>query len=169
MTNYEIVKAWRKRNPDKVNAQARRYRKKHPDKIKAIKDRHRANNLERIRKREAVQARVRRADKPAQALRMARFKARKEAERILLAGRPRADVCDVCEESGKTVFDHSHSSGEFRGWICNRCNKVLGLVYDDKAVLLALVHYLERENGRLDNEATQENAEEGICYSGKGT
>lgn len=60
------------------------------------------------------------------------------------AGRPRPDRCEVCGNSGRIVFDHCHQRSHFRGWLCNRCNWVLGFVKDDPALLLQLAAYLKR-------------------------
>lgn len=63
--------------------------------------------------------------------------------RELIAGRPRSERCEVCYEPGKVVFDHCHSRGHFRGWICRKCNLVLGLVKDDQTLLRNLAVYLD--------------------------
>lgn len=61
------------------------------------------------------------------------------------AGRPRALICEACGGEGKRIcFDHCHQTGRFRGWICWRCNVVLGHANDDPAILLKLVQYLAR-------------------------
>jgi hypothetical protein len=72
------------------------------------------------------------------------------AKLIQLAGRPRPDVCDICGENGikgrwsAIVFDHCHETGIFRGWLCQRCNRVLGFVHDDTDLLHKLITYLQR-------------------------
>jgi len=74
------------------------------------------------------------------------------------AGRPRASVCEVCGKAGKTVFDHCHEHGHFRGWICNACNAALGMAQDNPATLRRLAEYLEKDAQRLasqTNGATQ--------------
>lgn len=73
-------------------------------------------------------------------------------ERKLLAltgGRPKPDHCDICGMGGRVCFDHSHASGVFRGWLCNRCNLILGHATDDPAVLRRLADYLEVHDGGL--------------------
>jgi hypothetical protein len=40
-------------------------------------------------------------------------------------------------------FDHNHRSGQFRGLLCDRCNKALGLVDDDPEILRSLAVYVE--------------------------
>ena len=62
------------------------------------------------------------------------------------AGRLRPDVCDVCEQpnlNGRALsFDHCHISGNFRGWLCDNCNKALGFAKDDPEILDKLAAYL---------------------------
>ncbi len=145
MTNYEKVAAWRKANPDKVAAQARRYRAKHPDKIHVIKQRHRMNNLEEIRATDrAAQEKRRKADPEGQKVRYARWRSKREGELTAIAGRSRPALCEICHEFNlRIVFDHCHASGEFRGWLCDRCNRVLGTVKDSPELLMALRDYLK--------------------------
>lgn len=68
-----------------------------------------------------------------------RQRAKREAE----ASRPKPLLCEICNELHlRIVFDHCHNHGHFRGWICDRCNKVLGLVYDSSELLHKLARYL---------------------------
>jgi len=72
---------------------------------------------------------------------------KKEAERRKRerkATRPRASSCEICARVCFTFFDHDHSTGQFRGWICEHCNKALGFVKDDPALLRKLAEYLEK-------------------------
>lgn len=154
-SNYEHVKEWRKRNPDKVNAQAKRRREKHPDKFTAAKKRYRTKHGDRIRPLEAEKARETRKTEGHQA-RIARFRAKKEAERAKVAGRVRPNICDVCKQNNiRIVFDHCHVRGHFRGWICDRCNRVLGLIKDDPKLLKDLARYLERSDGKTHCEGEE--------------
>lgn len=53
--------------------------------------------------------------------------------------------CDSCKRpiEHQPYCDHDHNNGEFRGWLCVRCNTALGVV--DNAVLLQqLIAYKER-------------------------
>jgi hypothetical protein len=59
------------------------------------------------------------------------------------AGRRKPDKCELCGRIGRIYFDHSHKTGNFRGWICVRCNTVLGLVGDNIETLELLIKYLE--------------------------
>jgi phage-related minor tail protein len=61
------------------------------------------------------------------------------------AGRPRPDACEIClNTTSRIVFEHCHKGGHFRGWVCRRCNWVLGIVKDDPQHLRQLAAYLER-------------------------
>ena len=59
-----------------------------------------------------------------------------------IAGRKRPDNCEICNEGDTIVFDHCHTTGKFRGWICKRCNVTLGKVQDDPALLEKMALYL---------------------------
>jgi len=61
-----------------------------------------------------------------------------------LAGRPRPGKCDICKVPCVEVcFDHCHKTNKFRGWLCHRCNRVLGYVQDKPKLLRKLADYLE--------------------------
>ncbi len=73
-----------------------------------------------------------------------RVKARRKKLREEAAGGPRPDKCSVCgRKKHKIVFDHCHQSGQFRGWLCESCNAVIGMANDDPALLRKLADYLE--------------------------
>lgn len=157
-TNYETVKAWRKLNPDKVNAQAARRRKKVPEKFAAVRLRYREKGGAVLLEKEATQARARRRNDPeGQRLRKLKFKAKREAERVEVAGRPRPEICDICEGNHHLgiVFDHCHNTGKFRGWLCDRCNKTLGIVKDSPDLLRKMAEYLD---GQVDHLAKERSA-----------
>ena len=63
--------------------------------------------------------------------------------------RPATAVCEVCKDDSKPInLDHCHVSGKFRGWLCPRCNKTLGMVKDNPELLRKLADYLENFTGR---------------------
>ena len=62
-----------------------------------------------------------------------------------LAGKEIKNNCEICGSNKKICFDHDHITGKFRGWICRKCNTALGMVNDDKELLLKLVAYLEKD------------------------
>lgn len=64
------------------------------------------------------------------------------------AGRPYPanGLCEICGQPPKFKrlhWDHNHTTGVFRGWLCASCNTMLGLVSDSLKVLSAAIRYLE--------------------------
>ncbi len=156
--NYEKVKEWRSRPESKIKRaeQARRWRAKHPNIYKAIRERYRLKDPEKVTAMDTAAAAKRRARDPeGQKIRNQRFRERKEQKLTLIAGRPRPSICDLCQrgDMGPIVFDHSHAHGHFRGWLCDRCNKVLGLVKDSPALLSAMCSYLLRTEPKVDERS----------------
>jgi hypothetical protein len=64
----------------------------------------------------------------------------KRHERI--AGRPRPECCEVCNRDGVICFDHCHTYGAFRGWLCVNCNFALGLLCDTPMNIDKLIKYI---------------------------
>jgi len=56
------------------------------------------------------------------------------------------DRCEVCGSTERLVIDHNHSTGQYRGVLCNGCNSALGMAADDADRLELLASYL-RERG----------------------
>ena len=55
-------------------------------------------------------------------------------------------TCEIClKQHKKIVLDHCHTSGQFRGWICDPCNIALGNVQDDVGTLYRMISYLRGE------------------------
>ncbi len=55
-------------------------------------------------------------------------------------------VCAICRTKSKVKalsVDHNHKTGEVRKLLCNKCNFVIGLVNEDKSILLKCIKYLE--------------------------
>lgn len=69
----------------------------------------------------------------------------------IIATKEKTGFCEICniKESflnKKLCFDHDHKTEKFRGWLCNRCNRVLGLVKDNKILLSNMIKYLSKSN-----------------------
>lgn len=120
----------------------KRYAQRHPEKIQARNARaHARRSLDpefREKKR----------------LNTARWR---EAQEQRNATRPMPDACEVCNQPSKVKlgalhYDHDHSTGRFRGWLCHHCNTALGLLADDVARLRRLISYLEASR-RHDEQA----------------
>src|ERR1035438_431670 len=134
---------WRLAHPAARAASGRRYRLNHKAKLAAYLKAWRQKNREKSN----AYARER----------YAKQKIRPPLEGAVGAPKlsiPRVDevpasLCELCNgvpkgRSGRTCFDHDHETGEFRGWICGRCNLVLGLVKDDTELLDKMIVYLFR-------------------------
>ena len=56
--------------------------------------------------------------------------------------------CQICgsteSRNGKLAIDHDHSTGEFRGMLCHKCNMAIGLLNDDVEVLSKAIDYLKQ-------------------------
>lgn len=53
-------------------------------------------------------------------------------------------LCEICGiKSDRALhYDHNHTTGRFRGWLCGTCNKGLGLFRDSPDTLRRAVAYL---------------------------
>lgn len=150
-SDYEYVKRWRAANAEKVAAQARRYRKRHPSNILAIKRRY--NGKPEVLARAAALQREKRAfDPEKERQRIIREAERREKRLTAEAGRTRSSTCELCGAYERTVFDHNHATGIFRGWLCNRCNRVLGSVKDNPTLLRLMATYLENDGATFNSE-----------------
>ena len=59
-------------------------------------------------------------------------------ERQSMIGKP----CTCCgNPMDQPCWDHDPITGKFRGWLCHRCNLVLGKVEDDYDLLITLANY----------------------------
>jgi len=67
------------------------------------------------------------------------------AEQFDRAGYPRPENCEICGTRTRRAlcYDHDHTHGTFRGWICHNCNVALGLMDDSVERLQLLIDYLE--------------------------
>lgn len=77
----------------------------------------------------------------------------KEADNQLFVDR---SVCDICHQperqtrSGEVRMlnkDHDHSTGEWRGLLCSRCNAAIGMLNDNVALLRSAIAYIENPPG----------------------
>ena len=65
-----------------------------------------------------------------------------EIERFASECKEQKGRCKICGKRRKLYCDHNHSTGCYRGAICNKCNVALAFVGDDPQVLKAALVYL---------------------------
>ncbi len=146
---------WAQRNKDKVRERSR-LRAKTPEVQayqKAYRDARRVERREYNRKWRAAHpekargyAAAYRARDPERSNGHSR-RWQRRATGVPEATRPCPAHCELCDrvlEKGKVHLDHCHSTGKFRGWLCNRCNLGLGNLGDNLASLQRAVEYLIR-------------------------
>ncbi len=61
------------------------------------------------------------------------------------AGRKKPSQCELCGRGGKICFDHDHTTGKFRGWICQNCNSALGMIKDNVQTLKLMIEYISND------------------------
>lgn len=57
---------------------------------------------------------------------------------------PEDGKCEICDQKKRLVYDHDHSTGKFRGWLCDGCNVSLGRFNDDIALFKRAIEYLQK-------------------------
>ncbi len=75
-------------------------------------------------------------------------------EELLAAFTGRCHICQVpemeCER--RLCMDHDHETGEFRGWLCARCNQAAGLLSESAENALSLAAYIKRAKVSIDGK-----------------
>ena len=130
----EYMRQYYQKNRERLDAERQQWREANPDRAKTIS-------------RKAVDAWNERNPEKRKEIEHA-SKLKKLARQEAIAGRSKPLVCEVCSANDdRIVFDHCHNGGHFRGWLCNNCNRVLGLMKDDPERLRKLATYLENDRG----------------------
>ena len=61
---------------------------------------------------------------------------------------PPGTKCQICQKmaskGNSIVFDHCHKTNTFIGYLCNTCNRGLGLLGDDEEGILRVLNYLKK-------------------------
>jgi Recombination endonuclease VII len=53
------------------------------------------------------------------------------------------ELCGKVPQGKRLAWDHNHATGEFRGWLCDTCNRGLGLFNDDPILMRKAANYVE--------------------------
>jgi hypothetical protein len=84
--------------------------------------------------------------------------AKQRGDAYKLAGKPAAPPagtpCQLCAEPGTERFpilrfDHDHTTLKHRGWLCDPCNRSLGVLGDDLEAMIKVVNYLQKTEKRV--------------------
>lgn len=80
----------------------------------------------------------------------------KQAYSLIIERRPEhCPICDLPFDEAtqyafrRPVLDHDHRTGQFRGVICNQCNRSLGNFNEDADVLRRAILWLSQEEASL--------------------
>lgn len=59
----------------------------------------------------------------------------------------RCHICGITENENRKrlCMDHCHQSGKFRGWLCHKCNLLVGHAEDSIRRLQLAIAYLDKE------------------------
>lgn len=60
-------------------------------------------------------------------------------------------ICPICNDvvdGSYARLDHSHQTGNIRGWICDNCNTAIGKLKESPEVLRKAIEWIEKD-GRL--------------------
>ena len=69
---------------------------------------------------------------------------------------PDGTTCEICGKTEKIVFDHHHDKNIFRGWLCNGCNRSIGMLGENIDNIAKVLNYLnktEKKTFVLDSES----------------
>lgn len=138
MTKAEYQKKWVQENREWKRAYDRAYRAKNPEKHKE-KDRkqyakHREKKLASKRKFFQENTEMMRARK-------------RSYNGIPEPTRARPEYCECCGKPPSyrgLHADHCHETNTFRGWLCGKCNRGIGLLGDNLEIVTLAALYLKK-------------------------
>lgn len=128
---------WAARNREHLSAYKRQWMLKDPGRVRASKRRSYLKHREKV----CAQARLYRARVRERRLNLARTYLGLPAPT-----RPCPELCEIGCGRKASHLDHDHKTGEFRGWLCNRCNLALGALGDDISALTRALRYLHGDH-----------------------
>lgn len=122
LTNAQRSKDWRKKNPEKSRESDRKSKSKHYEK-----------HLRRLRNYD---------------LRRRYGITLEDYERMV---KEQNNSCAICGAEGgegrkRLIVDHHHVTGKIRQLLCQPCNAVLGMCFENTSTLQSAIQYLNRHN-----------------------
>ena len=142
LSNYEKVKRWRKKYPEKWKTQYSKYSVDHKEQIQVRRQKHHAKNIETYREYNARWHRENRKNQPLKVRAMHLWSSYgmklDDYNRMFVV---QNGVCAACGISPEYMrhkvleVDHDHITGAVRGLLCGKCNRALGLVKDQPWLL----------------------------------
>jgi hypothetical protein len=57
---------------------------------------------------------------------------------------PKGTECELCKKTKGIVFDHCHQNKLFRGWLCDPCNRSIGVLGDSSESIVRVFNYLNK-------------------------
>jgi hypothetical protein len=142
----EYERAWRKANPEKVNAKAERYRAAHRTKLSERVSLWNRQNPDAKRAWEA-----RNKDRIRGYVLARKYGMSHEDWKTMWDNQ--GGRCAICSEpmvggSGGACVDHCHTSGAVRSLLCTPCNTAIGLLKEDPDRIKAAAEYVAKHQER---------------------
>jgi hypothetical protein len=149
------MKEYRRKNPDRVNATARKSRWKHRDKANArakawfLKNRERALAASANRRKNKPRTVKNEKLKSSFGITIEQYDAiaANQNHQCALCGIPQA------EQRKQMAVDHDHVTGKVRALLCHNCNVGLGNFKDSEQILTKAIKYLyDHRNSKNSND-----------------
>src|SRR3990167_8105877 len=68
---------------------------------------------------------------------------------------PKPKICPICLKDKVLVIDHKHGEKIMRGWICQKCNSLIGWLYEDTEYLSRMANYINNFNSEIAQSVEQ--------------
>ena len=129
---------YRKKNSEKVRTASSRWKDRNKESVLA--------NLKKWRKKNPMKVFLQRSRNSAKRHGYLPCLATVEELEAIVTGR--CAICEISEKdfSGKFHMDHDHATGKLRGWLCSKCNQMLGMANDNVVILAKAMAYLKTNN-----------------------
>lgn len=135
------------KTPDEQRAYLRAYYLKNRERAKGVARAYYYENREGILEKKRAAAKTPESREQQRVYRASRRDIERAQQRRRLGiidppGHLGAGVCPICLVDGALVLDHDHATGAIRGWLCDPCNRGLGILGDTREAIERLLRYL---------------------------